>query len=553
MLIQRTRCLFSLLMGAIVLLSACQGAPAAPAAKSEAPKTEAKPAETQAASATKPADAKPSEAKPSGGPKQIVIAQPADATTLDPGKSTQVLTVNYFFNLYDTLTRWDADLKLQPALATSWRNVDPTTWEFKLRQGVKFHDGSPLTAEDVKATMERLMAPGKTVVQSGFATIKQVEIVDPQTIRFITEKPDPLIPVRMAQMGAQIYPARLASSDEGTNELARKPIGTGAYKLVEWTKDDKMVMEANKDWWGWEGKPPAIDRVIWKPIPDDFARISALEKGEVDIITNVPPDQLDVLKNGPSTKVLTVPATRTVTFWMNATEPPLKDKRVRQALHYALDIDSIVKNLYGGLGKPFSGGLADTDFGYNPNLKPYPYDPAKAKALLAEAGYPNGIDVTLMAGSGTMVNDKQLLEAIADMWSRVGVRAKVEMMEMAQRQKINNERLVPPNGLLLINPQSTLLDADGSLWRLFHPNGFGGKYWEGSQPGQRFHELMEQARYSLDPEQRKQLYAEATQIIHEEKPWLELFQEVIVYGVSKRVDFKPRPDYRLIVAEMTVQ
>ncbi|MBI2017170.1 MAG: hypothetical protein HYS77_16800, partial [Candidatus Rokubacteria bacterium] len=145
-----------------------------------------------------------------------------------------------------------------------------------------------------------------------------------------------------------------------------------------------------------------------------------------------------------------------------------------------------------------------------------------------------------------------LLEALADMWAKVGIRAKVEMMEMGARARMNNERTVPPNGLMLINPQSTLLDADGSLWRLFHPNGFGGKYWAGSQPGQRFHELMEQARYSLDPGKRRQLYTEATQIIHDEKPWLELFQEVVVYATSRRVSFKVRPDYRLIVSEMTV-
>jgi peptide/nickel transport system substrate-binding protein len=150
-----------------------------------------------------------------------------------------------------------------------------------------------------------------------------------------------------------------------------------------------------------------------------------------------------------------------------------------------------------------------------------------------------------------MVDDKQLLEAIADVWSKVGIRAKVEMMEMAARQKMNNDRTVPVNGLMLINPQSTLLDADGSVWRLFHPNGFGGKYWVGSQPGQRFHDIMEEARHTLDPKRRKELYTEATRILHEEKPWLELFQEVVIYGVSKRVSFTPRAGYRLIAAEMT--
>ena len=320
-------------------------------------------------------------------PVQITISQPAEATTMDPGRSTQVLTVNYFYNLYDTLTRWDNALRLQPGLATSWKNVNETTWEFTLRQGVKFHDGSPLTVEDVRATLERNLQPGKTVVQPGFATIEAVQVVSPTTIRVSTKKPDPLLLVRMAQMGAQILPARL-TTDDGAKELARRPVGTGAYRFVEWVKDERLVMEANRDWWGWEGKAPPIDRVIWKPIPEDFPRIVALEKGEADIITNVPPDRIKSIGDGRATQILSVPSSRIAILSINSTQPPLSDKRARQALHYALDINSIIRNLYAGQGKPFSGGVADTDFGYNAALKAYPFDPAKAKQLLADAGRP---------------------------------------------------------------------------------------------------------------------------------------------------------------------
>jgi len=484
-------------------------------------------------------------------PTQLTIVQPAEATTMDPGRSTQVLTVNYFYNLYDSLTRWDAALQLQPGLATSWKAVNDITWEFTLRPGVKFHDGSPLTAEDVRATIERNLVPGKTVVTAGFTTIELVQAASPTLVRVVTRKPDPLLPVRMAQMGSQILPARL-TTDEGAKELARRPIGSGAYRFVEWVKDERLVMEANRDWWGWEGRPPSVDRVLWKAIPDDFPRLVALEKGDADIVTSVPPDRIRSVAEGRNTRVVSVPSTRTVEFNINSTQPPLSDKRVRQALHYALDVPAIIRSLFAGLGRPLVGGLADTDFGYNPALKPYPYDPARARALLAEAGSPGGIDVTLHAGMGTMVNDKQLLEVIADMWAKVGIRARVAMMEMGARQRMVNERALPPGGLLLINVQSTLLDADGSLWRILHPTGLGGRYWAGSQPGHRFHEVMEQARYTLDPKKRKALYVEATQLFDDEKPWLELFQEVIVYGTSKRVTFRPRPDFRLIVSEMTI-
>src|SRR5437870_7430482 len=133
------------------------------------------------------------------------------------------------------------------------------------------------------------------------ATMESIQAVTPTTVRIVTKKPDPLLLVRLAQMGAQILPARL-TTDEGVKELARRPVGTGAYRFVEWVKDERLVMEANRDWWGWEGRPPAIDRVVWKPIPDDFPRIVALEKGEADIITNVPPDRLKALAEGQSTR-----------------------------------------------------------------------------------------------------------------------------------------------------------------------------------------------------------------------------------------------------------
>ena len=158
-------------------------------------------------------------------PTQLTIVQPAEATTMDPGRSTQVLTVNYFYNLYDSLTRWDAALQLQPGLATSWKAVNDITWEFTLRPGVKFHDGSPLTAEDVRATIERNLVPGKTVVTAGFTTIESVQAASPTLVRVVPRKPDPLLPVRMAQMGSQILPARL-TTDEGAKELARRPIGS---------------------------------------------------------------------------------------------------------------------------------------------------------------------------------------------------------------------------------------------------------------------------------------------------------------------------------------
>jgi ABC-type transport system substrate-binding protein len=186
--------------------------------------------------------------------------------------------------MYDTLTRWDTALQLQPGLATSWKTVNETTWEFTLRPGVKFHDGAPFTAEDVKATLDRNMVPGKTVVTPGFTTIEAVQIVSPSVIRILTKRPDPLS--RRMQMGSQILPARL-TTDEGVR--SRAPPGRyRAYRFVEWVKDERLAMQANHEWW-MEGKTPegAGDRAH-----PGALRIVALEKGDVDIITNVPPDRM---------------------------------------------------------------------------------------------------------------------------------------------------------------------------------------------------------------------------------------------------------------------
>ena len=483
----------------------------------------------------------------SGAERPLVISQPADAVTLDPAGSTQVLNVNLFFNLYDCLTTWDADLKLKPQLATSWRNLSDTTWEFKLRDGVKFHNGEPFDAEAVKFTLDRVRTPGKHFVQPGFATIAGVELVDRLSVRIVTSKPDPLVPVRMAQMGCHIVPPQYVQK-VGFEGLARSPVGTGPYKLAEWVKDDRLVLAANEQYWG--GKPK-VGRVVWKPIPDNFARLGALQAGEVDVITNVPPDQVKALKEGKHTAVLDVVSSRTAAFSVAAQEPPLSDERVRQALNYALDKDALIKNLYGGYGIPMISGVANTDFGFNPDLKPHPYDPDKARALLKDAGA-TGMALSAKTAPGVMPNAKQLVEAVGEMYTKVGIKASVDLLEMAVRQRLVREG-IPKGSLLLVNPQSTLLDADGSMWRLLHPNGLMGRYWEGSKPGHRFHVLMEEARHTLDPKMRLADYREATRIMHDETPWVFLFQEAILYGVNKRVAFKPRADFRLIVEEMSVQ
>jgi peptide/nickel transport system substrate-binding protein len=479
--------------------------------------------------------------------QELVIAQGADIITLDPTQATQIHNLNLFYNLFDALVTWDPkDIgKIVPELALSWRNVNPTTWQFKLRQGVKFHNGEPFNAEAVKFTIERLITKGVHQVYGGFSTIDHVEIVDPYTVNVVTSKPDPILVKRFAGYGGQMLPPQYIKQVDW-KAFAQKPVGTGPYRFVEWIKDDRVVLEANPDSW----RPaPKIKKVVWKPIPDNFARVAALTRGEAQLITKVIPDHVAQIDKAGCCRVEHTLTNLVTVYLINAKPGPLANTKVRQALNYAVDKDKIIKELYNGYAIPIGSGIPNTDFGYNAAIKPYPYDPARAKKLLAEAGFANGVDVDIQSGNGIHLNDKQLSEAVALMLQNVGVRAKVGILEPAQRGQLLRSNTFP--GLLLADPASTTYDTDGVLWRLRGPGGIVASIWPGSAEGTRFYQLMEEARYSLDPQKRLKNYHEAAQIYHDEAVELFLFQGELIDGARKELNYKARGDQRIIVYDIS--
>jgi peptide/nickel transport system substrate-binding protein len=479
--------------------------------------------------------------------RPLVIGQSVDAVTLDPQMSTQLQVMNLFWNIYDCLTIFDDQMQLKPQLATSWRIVNPTTWQFKLRQGVRYHNGEPFDGESVKFHVERVLQPGKTAVTAGFATIDRVEIVDPSTVNVITKKPDPLLPRRFAAYGCQMIPPRY-TQQVGFPGLALKPVGTGPYRFVEWVKDSHIVLEANKDYWG---GAPAIDRVTWKPIPDNFARVAALGKGEVDLITNVPVDLVPTIQGSSTARVASTVTNLIMALVMGRGGPsePIHDRRVRLAMNLAVDRDALIKKLMQGHGVAVGSGIPTTDFGYDPNVKPYPYDPEGAKKLLAEAGYASGFTTSFKFAPGYIIMDKPIMEAVAGMLAKVGINARLETIEMAVRTRMLADRKI--QGFLLADPASTLSDADGIVWRLLHPSGILGGYWEPANEGGEFYKIMEEARYSLDEKHRLELYHRASRFMHDDPPWIYLMQEPAIFGVSNKWTFTPRPDTRLNVTSVT--
>src|SRR5216683_2165936 len=431
---------------------------------------------------------------------ELVAAKGTDVTSFDPGinptpDAQQVITM-----IYDTLIQRDDAMQLKPGLAVSWRNVDPLTWQIKLRSGVKFHNGEPFDSRSVKFTLERLSTPGDKagghVMVSSFGGIERVDAVDPLTVTIKTKRPDPVLPARLAQtFGAQMIPAEYTAK-VGYPGLAKNPVGTGPYKLVQWLKDDRTILEANKDYWG---GVPAIERVVWRIIPDDLARVSALQAGEVQVIVRVPPDQVPTIEKRGGMRV---------------------------------------ERVLGNVTNVF------TVCGFNPAIKPYPYDPVKAKALLGEVGY-KGEEVLVRSASGYIVNDVAVVNATTEMLRKVGINARAEIVDIQTRlEMIKNGNVT---GLLLINPQGTNFDTDGVVWRLMGPGGILAVHWRGSDPDQEFNRLMEEARYTVDQKKRQQNYYRAAEIFADELPWIPVFQDVATFGVSAKVkNFRPRPDWLVL-------
>src|SRR6185503_18133148 len=445
--------------------------------------------------------------------------------------STSFQDVIISFNLYDNLTARDPDLKLIPRLATEWKSTGDKTWEFKLRPNVKFHNGDPFTSADVKFTIERTYDPAaKTLVNTVFGTVEKIDAPDPLTVVFTTKQPDPLLPARLAFYGGQILP-KAYFEKVGPDEFNAKPIGSGVVKFKEWVKDDRLVLDANKEYWG---GAPDFEKITLKPIPENQPRMAALLSGQADMAMKLIPDQVDQLKSNEKARAEGAFYAGIYVLGVNSKVPPLDNPKVKQALSLAIDRDGIVKALWRGQGAIPNGFVAPGDgVGYDPNRKPFEFNADKAKALLAEAGYKN--EEIVIESSTVIGNDRQMSEAIVEMWKKVGVNAKIEIIEGSVRAQKNREKTF--KGLWWSDPTSTLQDPDGMMYRLLSPGG-PMDYWREAE----WDKLGEQARFSLDQAQREAAYKRMQEIMDVYYPWLPVIVPVESHGVASYVNWRSNPN-----------
>jgi peptide/nickel transport system substrate-binding protein len=462
--------------------------------------------------------------------RELVVAQGGDISKFDPHFSTSSNDIRISFNIFDNLVSRHPDGKLHPGLATEWKLTNPTTWTFKLRPGVKWHNGDPFSSADVKYSFERTWDPAvKTRVSTVFTTVERVEAPDPNTVVFTTKKPDPLLAARTAFYGGQIVPKKYLEA-VGADAFNAKPIGTGPVRFASWTKDDRIVLDANPDYFG--GKPD-FDRMIVRAIPELAPRIASLLKGEVDIITQLPPDHGERVNAG-NTRVVGALYAGLYVLAVNSKVAPLDNPLVKQALSLGIDREIIVKELWRGRGIVPNSQIAKGDNHYDASLPPLAYNPKEARERLKKSGY-KGEEVVIETTSGYTANDKPMSEAIVAMWRDIGVNAKVEVLEYSVRAQKNRDKTF--KGLWWSDPTSTLSDPDGMFWRLLAPGG-PQDYWRHA----RFDELGEAARFSIDEKFRGQTYKEMTKIFLEHLPWIPVIQPYEDYGLQKHVEWTPNPN-----------
>ena len=478
----------------------------------------------------------------------LTIALPSTPETIDPHQFRSVLSGSIIGMMGEgLLTRDSQTMELKPLLAESWKNVNPNTWEFKLRKGVKFHNGEDFTGDSVKFTVERIVTSklntlGKLTFPPSFGP--EVTVVDPLTVRITTKVPDPMLPARFAAESMNMAPAKgLAEYKE--KFVTDRFIGTGPFKFGESVVGDRVVVEANPNYWG--AKPPT-QKVIWQVIPDAATRVAALQRGDIDVMLNLPIPLLANVESDPKLAVYSELSSLTHVLLLDTKEPgPLRDKRVRQALNMAIDRQAILKNLYLGRGRLLNG-VAGPNVGNGMDPGPYPYDPVGAKKLLAEAGHPNGFELTLWQSIGRWTLAEETAQIIGGYWDKVGVKTRVQTLEWAEYNKRAGTSQF--KGAFYYAFINATWDVSYMLQR-FKPSFTAFRYYDATGE---FLTTLEQYDSAFDPKRRRELAATGLKFAKDEAVWVTLYQLDELMGISKKVKgFKMRADNVLWVRDAYVE
>lgn len=471
----------------------------------------------------------------------LVVALRSDPESLDPYFVYHPSGFVVLETLYDSLVMADERGRIVPHLAKQWTVLDDTTIEFTLRTGVTFHNGEPFDAESVKYSIERVLDESlQSGLQSDYAVIEAVQIVSPDRVRIHLARPESSIIWRLSELA--IVPPKYAEA-VGPQGMGRRPVGTGPFRFVEMVRDSHVIVEANDDYFGTGSKPgPGVERIVFRIIPEPATRIAELRAGNVHIIEHVPVDMASlVTKAGAEVKA--VDTGRFFVAWFaGGDESPLADVKVRQALNYAIDTETVIDALLGGYAVPIASPFTPGTFGFDPTVKPYHYDIETAKDLLAEAGYPDGFTLTIDAP------DSRTLEAqlLAGLLRDIGIDATVRPLETSL---FNANWTSKKTGELILASWGGAGDPQRYLDMLIKSDGFLSHYANAAVD-----ELLSQSAVTLDTQRRQQLLAQVQRLLHDDPAAIYLWSAKDLYGVAPAVvNWRPRPTERLIVSGIALK
>ena len=496
----------------------------------------------------------------------LAIGMASEVTTLDPHFHNVGPSVNTSMHIYDALINNDREKgRLKPGLAESWKAIDDLTWEFKLRRGVKFHDGSDFTADDVVYSFDR---PATIVNSPGSFTqhtkaITEKIIVDKYTVRFKTATPYALMPIDVSSI---YIVSKKTSSGMGTEDFnsGKAVNGTGPYKFTNWHRGDRVELVRNEQYWG--GKAP-WEKVTMRMLTTSSARVAALLAGDVNVIEGVPPADYAQLKANKDIRLFGTISNRLVFLEMDSARDvtpyitdkagkpldknPLKDVRVRRAMSMAINRPAIVERVMEGNAFVASQLVPEGFFAVSPNLKIQKYDPAAAKKLLAEAGYPDGFHLLMHGPNGRYVNDEKVLQTIAQMFSRIGIQTRIETAPVA----VYFPRLAKLDASVMmygwgggVGHVSSYLK---SLLAGYNPEkGMGsGNYGRYANP--KVDALTEQAFMTVDIAKQEKLFQQAAEIAIGEVGLIPLHHQMNIWATRKGYSYYPRTDERTLAWEFT--
>jgi peptide/nickel transport system substrate-binding protein len=466
----------------------------------------------------------------------VTIALGSEPTSLDPHMVDDGGERAVNDNVYETLLARDAEGELEPGLAAEMpEQVDDTTWQFTLRQGVTFHNGEAFGADDVVASVERMMRLVEADVtdQSGFfATFAGAEAVDEHTVNIMTSAPDGVLPSRMYWL--KIVPASAAEADDLTDE----PVGTGPYRFVEFARGSHVTLEANDDYW--DGAPD-VGTVRYQFVEEAGSRLAGLLAGEYDVITNLQPEDVDRAPQAATQRGQEHPI-----LILDAAEGITADPMVREALNLAVDEQAIMDSLFGGFASVDECQLlSPAILGYNPDLEPHGHDMDRAQELLEQAGVA-GQDITLVGTAGRWLKDRELVEAVGGYWTDAGLNVNVQILEFGAYLDVLFDRENRADAIY-VSSSNDLLDPDRQLSTYYHPEGIGS-----SNDDAELARWIEEARSTVDQDEREELYRQAVERACEESYFVFLLNNDDIYGLSERMEWTPRVDSKILVKDMSL-